>query len=186
MGAASEEVFDYETVMLVGAGIGVTPFGSILKNMRNVIHSQQRHGKRVRIPLKKVFFYWSCRDRGAFEWFTDLISVLEEENVNNFLEIHAYLTGSVDDPTAVRKMMLEDDPRYAHRDQTTGLIAQTEYGRPNFDAILYEMSLRYPGKKIGVFFCGPPVLSKQIYSFCRKYSGSRREDCQFIFNKENF
>lgn len=33
-GAASEEVFHFETVMLVGAGIGVTPFGSILKNIQ--------------------------------------------------------------------------------------------------------------------------------------------------------
>lgn len=32
-GAASEEVFGFETVMLIGAGIGVTPFGSILKNI---------------------------------------------------------------------------------------------------------------------------------------------------------
>jgi NAD(P)H-flavin reductase len=33
-GAASEEVFDFKTVMLVGGGIGVTPFASILKHIR--------------------------------------------------------------------------------------------------------------------------------------------------------
>ena len=32
-GAASEDVFDYPVVMLVGAGIGVTPFASILKSV---------------------------------------------------------------------------------------------------------------------------------------------------------
>lgn len=32
-GTASEDVFSYETVMLVGAGIGVTPFASVLKSI---------------------------------------------------------------------------------------------------------------------------------------------------------
>ncbi len=32
-GASSQEVFDYETVVLVGGGIGVTPFASILKSI---------------------------------------------------------------------------------------------------------------------------------------------------------
>lgn len=32
-GTASEDVFDYEISMLIGAGIGVTPFASILKSI---------------------------------------------------------------------------------------------------------------------------------------------------------
>lgn len=32
-GTASEDVFSYETVMLIGAGIGVTPFASVLKSV---------------------------------------------------------------------------------------------------------------------------------------------------------
>ncbi|PIO33163.1 hypothetical protein AB205_0082470, partial [Aquarana catesbeiana] len=32
-GTASEDVFDYEVAMLVGAGIGVTPFASVLKSV---------------------------------------------------------------------------------------------------------------------------------------------------------
>ncbi|KAJ7632238.1 NADPH oxidase [Roridomyces roridus] len=43
-GTSSEEFLDYETVLLVGAGIGVTPFASILKNiwyrMNNFNHSK--------------------------------------------------------------------------------------------------------------------------------------------------
>lgn len=32
-GTASEDVFRYEVVMLVGTGIGVTPFASVLKSV---------------------------------------------------------------------------------------------------------------------------------------------------------
>lgn len=42
-GTVSEDVFQYEVAMLVGAGIGVTPFASILKSIwykfRNADHS---------------------------------------------------------------------------------------------------------------------------------------------------
>jgi len=33
-GAASEHVFQHRTVMLVGTGIGVTPFASVMKSIR--------------------------------------------------------------------------------------------------------------------------------------------------------
>lgn len=55
-GSASEEVFDYQTVLLVGAGIGVTPFVSILKSM-----SLQFKG---RTDLK-IHFYWICRGKNG-------------------------------------------------------------------------------------------------------------------------
>ena len=38
-GSASEEVWDYEVAVLVGAGIGVTPFASILKDVRQKVNT---------------------------------------------------------------------------------------------------------------------------------------------------
>jgi len=54
-GAASEEVFNFNTVMLIGGGIGVTPFGSILKDIRYKIQFGQQN------LLKKVYFFWISR-----------------------------------------------------------------------------------------------------------------------------
>lgn len=51
-GSASEEVFDYEAVMLVGAGIGVTPFASILKSVWYHISDVQS------MRLQKVSSVW--------------------------------------------------------------------------------------------------------------------------------
>lgn len=48
-GTASEDVFQYEVAMLVGAGIGVTPFASILKSIwYKFQHSDQA------LKIKKV------------------------------------------------------------------------------------------------------------------------------------
>lgn len=49
-GTASEDVFRYEVVMLVGAGIGVTPFASILKSVwyKRIQNNQDVFTKKVR------------------------------------------------------------------------------------------------------------------------------------------
>ena len=57
-GSASEDVFEYEVAVLVGAGIGVTPFASILKT----IWYRYRNREDLK-ELKKVYFIWSCRDK---------------------------------------------------------------------------------------------------------------------------
>lgn len=48
-GTASEDVFRYEVVMLVGAGIGVTPFASILKSVwyKRIQNNQDVFTKKV-------------------------------------------------------------------------------------------------------------------------------------------
>ncbi len=42
-----------------------------------------------------MHFYWVNRDKESFEWFADLLSELEQNNVGNFLEINVYLTERV-------------------------------------------------------------------------------------------
>lgn len=48
-GTASEDVFRYEAVMLVGAGIGVTPFASVLKSVwyKHIQENQNVFTKKV-------------------------------------------------------------------------------------------------------------------------------------------
>jgi len=174
-GAASEETFDFKTVMLIGGGIGVTPFASILKSVRYKI---EQGGSAT---LNKVYFYWICRDKNSFEWFSDLLAALEQANINQFLEINTYLTAplSVDE---IRNVMYGID---AEADQITGLQSPTHFGRPNWDQIFSQNAKNHNGQDVGVFFCGPNVLSKQLYAMCRKYTDSKTKTI-FKFHKENF
>ena len=59
-GTASEDVFDYKVSVLVGAGIGVTPFASILKTIWYRL--SQPKGL---LLLKKVYFIWICREQSV-------------------------------------------------------------------------------------------------------------------------
>ncbi|NXM55743.1 NOX1 oxidase, partial [Illadopsis cleaveri] len=91
-GTASEDVFQYEVAMLVGAGIGVTPFASILKS----IWYKFQQGDQT-LKTKKIYFYWLCRDTGAFAWFNDLLASLEQKMAESgkadFLTYRLFLTG---------------------------------------------------------------------------------------------
>jgi NADPH oxidase 2 len=82
-GSASEDVFKYETAILVGAGIGVTPFASILKSIWYRINYPQKKTR-----LRKVYFFWVCRDFGSFEWFRSLLLAIEAQDMDNHIEIH--------------------------------------------------------------------------------------------------
>lgn len=178
-GAASEEVFKYKTVVLVGAGIGVTPFASILKHVKHCI---QRAGA-SKPPIDKVYFYWICRDKNSFEWFSSMIAALERENVNNFLEVNTYLTGALS-PDEVRDVMYGTDEESA--DQITGLSSPTHFGRPKWPDVFGELARKHVNSDVGVFFCGPRVLSKELYKNCVRFTNTSDGGCRFHFNKENF
>ena len=82
-GSASEDVFKFETALLVGAGIGVTPFASILKSIWYRMNYPQQ-----RTRLRKVYFFWICRDFGSLEWFRSLLLAIEAQDLSNRIEIH--------------------------------------------------------------------------------------------------
>uniref|UniRef100_A0A671MT17 Cytochrome b-245 heavy chain-like n=1 Tax=Sinocyclocheilus anshuiensis TaxID=1608454 RepID=A0A671MT17_9TELE len=172
-GTASEDVFDYEVSMLVGAGIGVTPFASILKS----------------IWYKKlgatIYFYWLCRETYAFEWFADLLQVLEKETeergMRDFLTYKLYLTGW--DQSHVNHAMVHFDK---DTDIITGLKQKTHYGRPNWDKEFEQVRQENPSSVVGTFLCGPQALAKDLEKKCVKYSDVDPRKTKFYFNKENF
>ncbi|CAG8655794.1 3284_t:CDS:2, partial [Gigaspora rosea] len=123
-GSASEDVFKFEVAMLVGAGIGVTPFASILKT-------------------------------------------LEEQDIEQFIEIHTYLTGRLRH-SEVGNILVNDDGNV--KDTITGLRAPTHFGRPNWDKIFSNMRDQYPATDVGVFFCGPVPLGKSLHEKCNLWS----------------
>uniref|UniRef100_A0A8C5DKX5 NADPH oxidase 2 n=1 Tax=Gouania willdenowi TaxID=441366 RepID=A0A8C5DKX5_GOUWI len=137
-GTASEDVFQYEVVMLVGAGIGVTPFASILKSVwyKRIQNNQE-------VFTKNIYFYWLCPETQAFEWFADLLHSLEgqmeERGVSDFLSYNMYLT----------RWKQEDAEHYwvqhqAENDPITGLKQKTHFGKPNWDNEFTSIASKHP------------------------------------------
>ena len=155
-GTASEDVFNYEVAVLVGAGIGVTPFASILKS---IWYKVQNPANTMR--LQKVYFYWVCREKDAFEWFQDLLLSLEAEDMGQFLEIHCHITAGLKD-NEIQNIMIHD--LEGVEDAVTGLRAGTLYGRPNWKEIFPRLAKTHHGASVGVFFCGMSHLKLGLRS----------------------
>ncbi|KAJ1660702.1 hypothetical protein IWQ61_000410 [Dispira simplex] len=175
-GAPTEHVFDYEVSILVGAGIGVTPFASVLKSLWHRVTQPGRLSE-----LRKVYFIWVCRDIQAFEWFQDLLVALEEENLGNFLDIRAYLTGKLSEDQ-IRNLAIHSSK--GGPDALTGRKNPTYFGRPNFDQLFAQIAYEQPHKKVGVFFCGPKPIALTLRRVSQQYSTA--DGTTFEFHKEHF
>jgi NADPH oxidase len=186
-GAPAEDVFDVEVAVLIGAGIGVTPFASILKH----IWYRQRRGNLG--TLRRVEFFWVCRDAPSFGWFQSLLQEVESAQADpNFLRINIYLTQKIEEDMLWNIAVNDAGAEY---DPLTLLRTRTMFGRPNWMTIYGQLrqaidSGQYiPGSKsqlktrVGTYFCGPGPLAKSIKEATEHHSSST---VSFSFAKEHF
>lgn len=175
-GSPSADIFGSSVPVLIGAGIGVTPFASIL---RSILH-RKRQGDESLVDLKKVYFVWLNRDQQAFEWFVDLMAELESDpETRDLIDTRVHLTGLRAELTSASlTVAMEVYHQETGRDLLTGLRAQTQLDRPNWHTVLGAIREAHPEEKVDVFFCGPQTLSHKL----------ARESARFGFGykKENF
>ncbi|KIV97047.1 hypothetical protein PV10_00849 [Exophiala mesophila] len=199
-GAPAEDVFDNEIAVLIGTGIGVTPWASVLKHIYNI-----RAGPNPPRRLKRVEFLWVTRSIESFEWFQTLLSSLEAQSAQaaetvggpEFLRIHTYLTQRVDANTAANIYLNTVGNAV---DPLTELRTKTQYGRPDFNRLfgamrdgLMDQTYLDVGKEgsitagtkatVGVYFCGPGAAAREIKNAAKATSN---ELVKFRFWKEHF
>ncbi|KAI4287696.1 MAG: hypothetical protein L6R35_003047 [Caloplaca aegaea] len=195
-GAPAEDVFDNEIAVLVGTGIGITPWASILKNIWHL-----RAGPNPPTRLRRVEFIWVCKDTNSFEWFQALLSSLEQQSQNaascsgsgpEFLRIHIYLTQRLDMDTTTNIYL---NSVGTIKDPLTELRTRTNFGRPDFNRLFGAMRHaiiegRYIGglegslkTDVGVYFCGPNRAARDIKRAAKEANGG---EVRFRFWKEHF
>uniref|UniRef100_A0A452U599 NADPH oxidase 5 n=1 Tax=Ursus maritimus TaxID=29073 RepID=A0A452U599_URSMA len=195
-GTPTPRIFASEHAVLIGAGIGITPFASILQS---IVH---RHQKRKHIcpscqhswmdsiqdedmKLHKVDFIWINRDQRSFEWFVSLLTKLEMDQAEMaqegpFLELHMYMTSALgkNDMKAIGlQMALDLLAKKEKKDSITGLQTRTQPGRPDWNKVFQKVAAEKKGK-VQVFFCGSPALAKVLKGHCEQFG--------FKFFQENF
>ncbi|KAF8929805.1 ferric reductase NAD binding domain-containing protein [Dissophora ornata] len=187
-GAPTEDVFDHEIVVLVGSGIGVTPFASILRDI------WYRANNNMPLKTKHIEFYWVCRDLASLKWFQSLLATIEQSMLHVKLKIHIYCT-AVMKPDQHHNIALHLNDDFGGADTITGLQALTNFGRPNFGAIFTELregitnGTYMPGSnqelsvEVAVFFCGPGAMAKSLRKESRIQS---KNGVKFAFRKEHF
>ncbi|GJN17759.1 hypothetical protein PR202_gb04855 [Eleusine coracana subsp. coracana] len=119
-GSPAQDYSKYDVLLLVGLGIGATPFISILKDLlNNIIKMEEEEDastdlyppigrnkphidlntlmtitsrpKRV-LRTTNAYFYWVTREQGSFDWFKGVMNEIAELDQKNIIEMHNYLT----------------------------------------------------------------------------------------------
>jgi len=208
IGSPAQDYSRYREVVLIGAGIGVTPFASILRSIMHQWESYRcPHCRHVRFPpsfqLRKIYFYWVTREQESLRWFTNTMNQLSEMDTENRLEIHNFFSSVKNDAVIAPLQALQN---FIHdtegQDIVSGLQTKqrTHFGRPDWNAELERVALNHrrleplgdedgEREEIGVFFCGPRPLGKVIDEQCTTLNQSKvrhTPDVEFDFHSENF
>ncbi|NXF10271.1 DUOX2 oxidase, partial [Smithornis capensis] len=181
-GEGHQEWNKFEVSVLVGGGIGVTPFASILKDLvfKSSINSK--------LLCKKIYFIWVTRTQRQFEWLTDIIREVEESDRNDLVSVHIYIT-QLAEKFDLRTTMLYICERHfqkvLNKSLFTGLRSITHFGRPPFVPFFNSLQEVHPEvQKIGVFSCGPPGMTKSVEQACRQMN--KKDQTYFAHHYENF
>ncbi len=87
-GGGNQDWYKFEIAVMVGGGIGVTPYASILNDLVFGTSTNRYSG----VACKKVYFLWICPSHRYFEWFIDVLRDVERKDVTNVLEMHIFIT----------------------------------------------------------------------------------------------
>lgn len=181
-GEGHQDWYRFEAAVLVGGGIGVTPFASILKEL---VH---RFNIGARVQCKKVYFIWVTRTQSQFEWMADIIKEVEEADTKQLVEVHIFVTQFYDKfdlRTAMLYIAERHFQRLSGRSLFTGMRAVTHFGRPDFNTFFDSLAIEHGLlPKIGVFSCGPPGMTNGVEEACA--ASNRYEGPAFIHHFENF
>ncbi|XP_010438933.1 PREDICTED: putative respiratory burst oxidase homolog protein G [Camelina sativa] len=198
-GAPAQDYKKYEVVLLIGLGIGATPMISIIKDIINNTEtkeqlSQMEKGSQQKPQVKKetfktrrAYFYWVTKEEGTFDWFKNIMNEIAERDTSKVIELHNHCT-SVYEEGDVRSALIRmlQSLNYAKNglDIVAGTRVMSHFARPNWKNVYKQIAMDHPGANVGVFYCGAPVLTKELRHLALEFT--HKTSTRFSFHKENF
>ncbi|KAM5572341.1 hypothetical protein ABKV19_012421 [Rosa sericea] len=177
-GAPAQDYRKYDVLLLVGLGIGATPFISILKDLLNNIVKMEEQAdspsdfsrnsdlssgstdspNKVYLKRKKplkttnAYFYWVTREQGSFDWFKGVMNEVADLDQRGVIEMHNYLTSVYEEGDA-RSTLITMVQALNHAkngvDIVSGTRVRTHFARPNWKKVFSKFSSKHYGARIG-------------------------------------
>ena len=194
---APAQSFDqFSTMVLVGAGIGVTPFLSVAAELLKNKARRQNAGKRTR-----VHFIYLVAELEAVSTVEDVIRAMDEvKNGEIDFTIQICLTGPAVKKLATPEYSLSAKPAkegakpvdksvkfdmfqlvqhytvaVKSHDFLTHLPVATNFGRPSWREIFTDLGITNTSTEVGVFCCGNPMLVADLEKECKEFNSTYAE-----------
>ncbi|GFY98563.1 riboflavin synthase-like superfamily protein [Actinidia rufa] len=136
---------------------------------------------------KNAHFYWVTREPGSFEWFKGVMNEVAEIDHKGQIEMHNYLTSVYEEGDA-RSTLITMVQALNHAkhgvDILSGTRVRTHFARPNWKEVFNKIASKYPYATVGVFYCGMPLLAKELRKLSHELT--HRTSTRFEFHKEYF
>ncbi|CAF2114629.1 respiratory burst oxidase homolog protein E-like [Brassica napus] len=210
-GAPAQDYRSYDVLLLIGLGIGATPFISILKDLMNNSRDEQILNEFSRSDFSwnsytssyttptptstqgggkkavKAHFYWVTKEPGSVEWFRGVMEEISDMDYRGQIELHNYLTSVYDEGDA-RSTLIKMVQALNHAkhgvDILSGTRVRTHFARPNWKEVFGSIARKHPNSTVGVFYCGIPTVAKELKKQAQEMS--QKTTTKFEFRKENF
>lgn len=185
-GAPAEGMKDKKHIILVGGGVGATPFLSFLSN---ICESAQRGALDQFKGVETAVFYWLSREPDEFVWVNEYNQIVKNSPLlKDKVSIRLVLTKALDTKTSgwneqelgllwlgIEIALSEFES--AELEHEMGV--PTNFGRPKwadeFRSVAKDVRAKHPSdtNDISVFVCGPPVLVNSLEEAASEVSTSK-------------
>ncbi|CAN6692557.1 unnamed protein product [Malus baccata var. baccata] len=207
-GAPAQNYIKFDILLLIGLGIGATPFVSIIKDIINQINlnlaynpdsitehqetsaetkSNNMQREAYKRGPERAYFYWITREQASFEWFKGVMDDIAECDHYHMIEMHNYLTSVYEEGDA-RSALIAMVQKLQHAKNGVDVVSEsrirTHFARPNWRKVFSDLAAAHESSRIGVFYCGSPTLTKTLRELCLEFS--LNSATRFVFHKENF
>ncbi|THF98257.1 hypothetical protein TEA_018356 [Camellia sinensis var. sinensis] len=171
-GAPAQDYKNYDVLLLVGLGIGATPFISILRDLLNNTRTEDQMDSNTEATSRSddsftsftssnltssekkklqgttnAHFYWVTREPGSFEWFKGVMNEVAEMDHKGQIEMHNYLTSVYEEGDA-RSTLITMVQALNHAkhgfDILSGTRVRTHFARPNWREVFNKIASKYP------------------------------------------
>ncbi|KAM4113500.1 hypothetical protein ACJW30_04G000100 [Castanea mollissima] len=195
-GAPAQDYKQYEVVLLVGLGIGATPMISIMKDIVNNTRAMDEEEEKAvgasrvdDFKTTRAYFYWVTKEQGSFDWFKEVMNEMAELDNRGVIELHTYCTSVYEEGDA-RSALIAMLQSLNHAkngvDIVSGTRVKSHFARPKWRNVYERIASNHKHSRVGVFYCGPATLTKELSQLATDFSHSDSSSTKFDFHKENF
>ena len=167
-----DKIEDYDGVIFISTGIGITPFISLLKKCACLY-------ARKELEIKKIQLVWVIRHNENFDLFREEMSIISKIIPQRFLDIQIFLTETFE----WEEIKIMSNPINRHINTWEGTNVPINYGRPDLNKIIKKFSGVNYIRKVGVFTCSTRVVNNITKDICERLDC---KDTRFHYVEESF